>query len=219
LRKRHTPEQIATALQQAEAGASSTNKPLSTRCASTRPSLALGPGACIEAVRTGAKTPFEEAITDITAPGKKNRPMDAATFRTKLLGSWRLVSMEWRDERGNLRPDLVADQVGHLNYDASGTVSAQLMRRGQAHFSSDDFLRATTDEKAAAWSHYFGYFGTFTLGEGNDTIVHHVEGSSFPNLIGEQQVRHCTFEGSRLILSAQGPWGDVSIIWDKVNEA
>ncbi len=142
--------------------------------------------------------------------------MNAETVRLKLLGTWRLVSFEWRNEAGDVRSELGNDPVGQLTYDASGTVSAQMMRRNQRHFGSDDLLRATIEEKAEAWSGYFGYFGTFSVGEGGDMVTHYVEGSSFPNLVDAEQVRSCSFAGSHLTLKAKSPWGHVSIVWDKV---
>jgi hypothetical protein len=142
--------------------------------------------------------------------------MNATEVREKLVGSWRLVSWEWRDEAGDVSSPLGDDPVGQLMYDASGAVSAQLMRRKQSRFGSDDWRQATTDEKAAAWSGYFGYFGTYAIGENADTITHHIEGSWFPNLVGTKQIRYCSFAGDSLSLSARTPWGDVSIVWEKV---
>jgi hypothetical protein len=142
--------------------------------------------------------------------------MNAASIREKLLGSWRLVSSEARGLDGDADFPLGDDPIGMLTYDASGTVSAQLMRQNQTLFRNDDWRYATTDEKAAAWSGYFGYFGTFTVDEKAGTVTHHVEGSWFPNLVGTEQVRYCSFAGSRLSLDAHTPWGRVSLVWAKL---
>jgi hypothetical protein len=109
------------------------------------------------------------------------------------------------------------DPVGLLLYDASGIVSAQLMRRNRHCFEDDDWLHATDAEKAAAWSGYFGYFGTYTIDESAGTITHHIEGSWFPNLVGTEQVRQYSLDGTRLTLHADTPWGHVSIVWEKVS--
>jgi Lipocalin-like domain len=142
--------------------------------------------------------------------------MNAAQLREKLLGSWRLVSWEWRNAAGNVNSPLGDDPVGLLTYDASGTVSAQLMRPNQPRFGDDDWQRATAEEKAAAWSAYFGYFGRYTIAEGAGAVTHHIEGSWFPNLVGTEQVRICSFIGDRLSLHAETPWGSVTIVWEKV---
>jgi len=76
------------------------------------------------------------------------------------------------------------------------------MRRHQPHFKDDDWRKATDEEKAAAWSGYFGYFGTFTVDESAKTVTHHIEGGSFPNLVGTEQVRNYCFQENRLSLGA-----------------
>ena len=55
------------------------------------------------------------------------------------------------------------------------------MRRDQPRFQDDDWRKATDEEKAAAWSGYFAYFGSFTVDEGAGIVTHHIEGSWFPN--------------------------------------
>jgi hypothetical protein len=108
------------------------------------------------------------------------------------------------------------DPAGLLMYDGAGAVSAQLMRRNQPRFQDDDWRRATATEKAAAWSGYFGYFGTYTIDEPAGTITHHISGSWFPNLVPTEQTRRYSLEGDRLALRAETPWGFVSIVWEKV---
>jgi hypothetical protein len=106
--------------------------------------------------------------------------------------------------------------VGQLIYDdTSNAVSAQLVQARQQRFASDDWQEATPEEKAAAWPRYFGYFGTFSIDEAEQTVTHHVESGWFPNLVGTDQVRHYRFEGGRLILDADTAWGVVQIIWSR----
>lgn len=136
--------------------------------------------------------------------------------RERLLGSWRLVSWTWEDANGAVRSPLGPNPVGLITYDSSGVMSAQLMRRAQTHFRNDDWRSASAQEKAAAWSGYFGYFGTYTVDENAGTVTHHIEGSWFPNLVGTDQVRRCYLEGDRLTLEADALWGRVSLVWQKV---
>jgi hypothetical protein len=48
-------------------------------------------------------------------------------------------------------------------------------------------------------------------------VVHHIQGSWFPNLIGTDQIRHFRFDGDQLILDAVTAWGNVHIVWRKVD--
>ena len=141
--------------------------------------------------------------------------MSTAEFREKLLGSWHPVSWDWHTAEGPVSSPLGDDPVGLLMYDASGAVSAQLMRRNQPLFRDEDWRHAADEEKAAAWSGYFAYFGTYTIDEEAGTITHHIEGSWFPNLVGTDQVRLYELAGNRLSLHANTPWGRVSLVWEK----
>jgi len=141
----------------------------------------------------------------------------ANQIRDKLLGAWKLITWEIPGSTGTVTYPLGPQAIGQIMYDATGRVSAQLVQPGQPRFVSDDWLQAQTEEKAAAWSGYFGYFGTFTIDVDAGAVIHHIEGSWFPNLIGTQQVRYYRFEGDdRLVLSADTAWGPVRIIWDRV---
>ena len=136
----------------------------------------------------------------------------------KLIGAWRLISWVELRAGGEVNYPLGADAVGQISYDASGRMSAQLMRPNQANFTSEDWREASTEEKAVAWNNYFGYFGSYTLDEQAGTVVHHIEGSWFPNLIGTYQIRHFRFEGEQIVLDADTEWGQVRIIWEKISE-
>jgi hypothetical protein len=141
----------------------------------------------------------------------------ADQVRNKLLGAWKLVTWEIPDSTGTITYPLGPHAIGQLSYDATGRVSAQLVQPDQPRFASEDWLQARTEEKAAAWSAYFGYFGTFTIDANAGAVIHHIEGSWFPNLVGTQQIRYYHFESNdRLVLSADTAWGPVRIIWDKV---
>ena len=103
-------------------------------------------------------------------------------------------------------------------YDEDGRMSAQLMQTNQARFASDDWRQASPEEKARAWSDYFGYFGTYTVDEQAKAVVHHIEGSWFPNLVGEDQKRYYQLVEEQLVLNATTAWGDVRIVWEKIGK-
>ena len=87
-------------------------------------------------------------------------------------GSW-----EAFDSEGHLTYPLGRDAVGQFFYDQAGRMSAQLMRRSQTHFASEDWRQATIEERASAWVGYFGYFGSYEIDEAAGVIAHLIEGS------------------------------------------
>lgn len=141
---------------------------------------------------------------------------DTAPIASRLLGSWRLISWEERDGEGRVSYPLGPDAIGQIMYTQDGRMSAQLMRPDSARFASEDWRKATIEGKSAAWGNYFGYFGTFSIDPDNNAIVHHIEGSWFPNLVGTDQIRFFRLEGDRLLLDADTEWGKVHIVWQKV---
>ena len=132
-----------------------------------------------------------------------------------LIGAWDLISWYETKPNGDIEYPLGEDALGKLIYSADGHVSAQLVRRNLDRFGNDDWRRASEDESAAAWKGYFGYFGTYSVDLERRSVIHHIEGAWFPNLVGTNQVRRYRFEDSRLTLDAETAWGRVRIIWER----
>ncbi len=137
-------------------------------------------------------------------------------IRARLIGAWRLLSMHETRADGTAVYPLGEDARGQLMYGAEGRMSAQLIRDKARRFTNDDSREATSEERARAWLDYFGYFGTYSIDPERNAVIHHVEGSWFPNLNGSEQVRLFRFEGERLVLDADTPWGKVQAAWEKI---
>ena len=132
------------------------------------------------------------------------------------LGSWALVSFEHLLSSGELLRPFGDSPSGLILYQSDGHMSVQLSVGGPAKFADDDPDRAGADEAAAAWRTYFGYWGTFKVHSDKHIVVHRVEGSSFSNWIGTEQVRHFHFSGAdQLILEAQSPSGHSTLTWQR----
>ncbi|MFZ0640059.1 MAG: lipocalin-like domain-containing protein [Candidatus Acidiferrales bacterium] len=137
-------------------------------------------------------------------------------IRARLIGAWGLLSMREMGADGKVVYPLGEDAQGQIMYSAEGRMSAQLMRAKTPRFAKDDTREATSEERARAWRDYFGYFGSYSIDAERNAVIHHVEGSWFPNLNGSEQVRVFRFEGERLVLDADTPWGKVQAVWERV---
>src|SRR3712207_2785635 len=102
-----------------------------------------------------------------------------------LVGVWRLISWENRDEDGEVTYPLGKNAVGYIMYSPDGYMFVAIMSPARARFGADDLLRASTQEKAEAAETYVSYCGRYTFD--GDTVVHHVHLSLFPNWIGVDQ--------------------------------
>ncbi|HLG86542.1 MAG TPA: lipocalin-like domain-containing protein [Alphaproteobacteria bacterium] len=137
----------------------------------------------------------------------------------KFLGTWRLVSWTIPDEGGVPRHPLGSDAKGLLSYAPDGYMFAALMASGRPRFLGGDPLGGTAEECRAATHGYHTYCGRYRLEK--DAVVHTVELSLFPNLIGQEQVRYYRFDGDRLLLSTppllrNGLSGVAQLVWERV---
>src|SRR5438445_9528805 len=118
-----------------------------------------------------------------------------------LLGTWRLVSFEARDSKGQLQYPLGQDVSGLLVYDPAGNMSAHVMRNERPLFAANDPECGTDAEVRAAFEGHGSYFGTYTIDLAGQTVTHHVRGASYPNWIGSDWSRHSKLDGFRVLLS------------------
>jgi hypothetical protein len=120
--------------------------------------------------------------------------------RDLFVGTWKLVTAEYRSDDDEVHHLLGTHPIGQLMYDERGYMSAQLLDANRPIFASNDWLKGTPEEVAAAFKGHRAYFGTFEVDEKAGTVTHHVLGSSFPNWTGRDNVRYYEFVGKRLIL-------------------
>ena len=118
-----------------------------------------------------------------------------------LVGTWRLVSYEARTSSDEVRYPFGQNAIGQLFYDNHGNMSAHVMRADCPTFASDDSGSGTDAEVRAAFEGHTSYFGTYTIDSSARTVTHHVHGSSYPNWMGHDQIRHYRIDGSHLVLS------------------
>ena len=115
----------------------------------------------------------------------------------RLVGAWRLVSVETWDEGGELVRR--GERTGYLIYSPGGYMSVSFMKEGRPRFESGDIRGGTAEEKIAAINGYVSYAGGYMVKAG--AVVHRIEVSLFPNWVGDSQERAYRLEGCRLTLS------------------
>jgi hypothetical protein len=120
--------------------------------------------------------------------------------RSLFVGTWRLVSAEYRSDEDEVHYLLGSQPIGQLMYDERGYMSAQLLDTDRPAFASNDWLKGTPEEVKTAFEGHRAYFGTYEVDEEARKVTHHVLGSSFPNWIGVDNVRYYELAGNRLIL-------------------
>jgi len=129
-----------------------------------------------------------------------------------LVGTWRLRS--WKNTASD---GSAIDPLG--NHD--GYMSVEIMAAHRAPYHDPDVFGGTEEERSEAISTYLSYSGPFEVLADRDTVIHHIEISSFPNWIGNAQVRFATLDGDLLTLSTkpmtfQGVERTAKVVWERV---
>lgn len=117
-----------------------------------------------------------------------------------IIGTWKLVSWTYKNEKGEDVHYFGKNSSGILMYDENGYMNAQLMKEGRTPFVSDSINGGTADETYGAFHSYLAYYGKYYEDKPGE-MVHIVEGSLFPNWVGNREVRYGKIEDDRLVLS------------------
>lgn len=131
----------------------------------------------------------------------------AKEAREKLIGAWRLVSMEEPGADGKLHH--ITDRKGMLIYTRDGHMSVQLMFPAEGSTVSNAYVQ----------NGYEASFGSYEVDEKKQTVTHHVEGSITRGLVGKDLPRVYQFSGGELsaghlILKSAQPDEHWSVTWE-----
>ena len=119
----------------------------------------------------------------------------------KIIGTWKLVSWVYQNEKGETIDYFGKEAKGILMYDRSGYMNAQLMRGDRPNFLAGSMAEGTPEEIRQAYTGYAAYYGRYHE-RAPGVLIHTVEGSLFPNWEGHDEIRYATFKDGFLILSA-----------------
>ena len=108
-----------------------------------------------------------------------------------IIGAWELVSFEMRKENGEVSYPFGDDPQGVIIYTEPGRFAVQLMRTNRPRFASGDQMKGTVEEIEASYKGCISYYGSFEVDHEGSFVVHHVEGSLFPNWEGQDLKRYC----------------------------
>ena len=143
------------------------------------------------------------------------------TSADKFTGTWRLLACEGRWSDGRITRPYGESPAGQLMYDGNGRFAGQIMARERPAFATGNLLKGSDHEVRAAFEGYVAYYGTYAIDAAEGLMVHQVEGSFFPNWVGEQQIRVFEFtEDGRLelrTLPIKGSRADltVALLWER----
>jgi hypothetical protein len=137
--------------------------------------------------------------------------------KDRFVGTWKLVSIEQRNARGEVVPPAAGanpNRLGYIIYDAAGYMAVTIMPMARKKYAA---AQPTDQEAQAALAGYTGYFGTFTVNEKEQYVTHHLQGSVSPGM-GPDLQRFYEFSGNRLTLKppAGATGNQQRLVWERV---
>jgi hypothetical protein len=137
-----------------------------------------------------------------------------------LIGTWALISTEWRRADGRHANPFGDGAVGVLMYGAAGYMAAQVMRAERPEVPAEA-ARDIDAAMAGAFPGYIAYFGTYEIDEQADAVRHRVIASAFPAWVGGEHRRRFIIDNDRLtltddVLAADGVAVVASTTWQRV---
>jgi len=139
-----------------------------------------------------------------------------------IVGAWKFISFEIQKADGQVIYPFGKNAQGSIIYTRSGRFSAQVKRPDRPQFASGDQMKGTIEEIEANYKGFVSYYGPYEFDSENGFMVHHVEGSLFPNWEGQPQKRFFELSGNRLKLSSPptlwGGGGEIVavLLWERI---
>ena len=133
-------------------------------------------------------------------PLRSDQPA-SRSVKEQFFGTWKLMSWKIEDSNGELIDSpLGPNPLGWIMYQPAGHMCVALMRPDRPKFASDNLMEATPEEVETAFEGYISYCGSYEVNERERFVIHRLQLSWFPNLVGTEQKRFFEFAGDRLIL-------------------
>ncbi len=119
-----------------------------------------------------------------------------------LVGTWTLVNV-WAVQGDKKSEQFGANPKGQVVFDTLGRFTMVVTRADLPKYAAGSRAKGTPDEHKATVTGSVAYFGTYKV-EGSD-IIYLIEGSTYPNWVGETQKRGFKLDGDTLIYTNTGP--------------
>jgi hypothetical protein len=137
-----------------------------------------------------------------------------------LAGTWTLVAADVLHPDGSREHDYSDAPKGLLVIDRTGHYALQIYRGDRPRFANPSKAKASAQEFKAAVLGSSTHYGTVAARPAKHQLVFDIEGASFPNWEGQQQIRSFTLRGDTLSYQVPPrPNGDVPIsVWRRIGD-
>ena len=140
-----------------------------------------------------------------------------AASAKQLVGTWKSVSVT--NEKDGTKTDAFGPNPNGITvFTRNGRFVRVETRSDLPKFASNNRNTGTPDENHAVMQGSIAYFGTYSCNAADKTCTYHIEGSTFPNWVGEDQKRVLTLTGDELRETnpAASTGGSAVLVWKRV---
>jgi hypothetical protein len=111
------------------------------------------------------------------------------SLKDQLVGTWHLVSWERTNPDGSKWQGFGSNPKGVNHFAADGRFFVIYARGDLPKLKQNDRAKVTPEEAKALYEGTIAYHGTYAVDEANKTIAFRIETTTFPNQIGQKQIR------------------------------
>lgn len=136
----------------------------------------------------------------------------------QIQGSWSLVSI-YNELDGKKTDVFGPNPRGFLAVTPDGRFSMILMKASLPKFAANNRVKGTAEDNQAVVQGSVAYFGSYSVANEKEHMVRlHIDGSTFPNWDGEDQMRIMTVIGEELKLTnpTAAVGGTNYVVWKRV---
>ena len=152
-----------------------------------------------------------------SAPAATQTASKAGGDREKLVGTYRLVTIEVKNGGGKWIQTPGFSSLGYITYSDSGYMGVHIMPKNRPQYAGTE---PTPEEALQLIQGYSAYFGPYVVNEREKVVIQKRVGQINPG--GDPGVkRYCDFIGNRVILTPAPPSGGKDqatrhIVWERL---
>ena len=142
-------------------------------------------------------------VMSLTLAPPVNSAFAQQSLKDKIVGTWKIISWE------SLRPSgqvinvwMGPHPTGLIIYQSNGYMAVQIMADPRPTFTQPPAISPPPyDEFRNAYFGYYAYWGTYTINDAGNGVVHNVEGSARPAEVGRKYQRSISIDGTKIVIT------------------
>jgi len=122
----------------------------------------------------------------------------------RIFGTWKLISFEALRANGqSLNIWMGLHPTGLIMYQPNGYMAVQFMADPRPTFAQiPETSPPPYDEFRNAFFGYYAYWGTYTINDAGNGVIHNVQGGLRPGDVGKKYRRSISIEGTKLVITS-----------------